>query len=163
MEQKEFSLQYNCYKDSTEMEPNDAELLGKAREAVKTSYSPYSKFAVGAAIRLANGKIVMGSNQENAAYPSGLCAERVAMFAAASQFPNVAMTSIAIAIESPDYDTEEPIAPCGACRQVMIEYEHLHQHPMHVIMDTKKGNIVRVNKASDLLPFDFHANHLKKL
>lgn len=162
MEQKEFSLQYSCYKDSSEMEPTDAELLAKAREAVKTSYSPYSKFAVGAAVKLANGQIVMGSNQENAAYPSGLCAERVAMFAAAAQFPNVAMESIAIAIESPHHDTEGPIAPCGACRQVMIEYEHLHQHPMHVIMDAEKGNVVKVNKASDLLPFDFHADHLKK-
>ncbi len=162
MEQKEFSLQYNCYKDSTEMNPSDAELLTKAREAVKTSYSPYSKFAVGAAVKLSNGQIVMGSNQENAAYPSGLCAERVAMFAAAAQFPNEAIESIAIAIESPKHDTEGPIAPCGACRQVMIEYEHLHQHPMSVIMDAEKGNVVKVNKASDLLPFDFHADHLKK-
>lgn len=162
MIKKEYTFKYNCYKDTTEMESADAELLNKARQAVKTSYSPYSKFAVGAAVELANGQIVMGSNQENAAYPSGLCAERVAIFAAASQFPNEAIVSIAIAIESPNHDTEEPIAPCGACRQVMIEYEHLHNHPMNIIMDAEKGSIVKVNKASELLPFDFHADHLKK-
>ncbi len=162
MEQKEFSLQYNCYKDSSEMESSDAELLAKARQAVKTSYSPYSNFAVGAAVKLSNGEIVTGSNQENAAYPSGLCAERVAMFAAAAKFPNESMVSIAIAIESPHHDTEGPIAPCGACRQVMIEYEHLHHQHMNVIMDAENGNVVKVNKASDLLPFDFHADHLKK-
>ncbi len=162
MEQKEFSLRYTCYDDSSEMKSEEVSLINQAKEAIKTSYSPYSKFAVGAAVKLANGQVVLGSNQENAAYPSGLCAERVALFAAAAQFPGVAIDSIAITVESPEHDTVGPIAPCGACRQVMIEYEHLHNSPMKVIMCGEQGSIVSVDKASSLLPFDFHADQLKK-
>jgi cytidine deaminase len=162
MDKKEFKFQYQSYSSLTELTSTDANLLTEAKEAIKTSYSPYSQFAVGAAVLLANGKIVKGSNQENAAYPSGLCAERVALFSAASQYPGIAVESIAIAINAKNHNTDSPIAPCGACRQVMIEYEHLHQHPMRVIMHGEGGNINAIDQARDLLPFDFHADHLKK-
>ncbi len=162
MEKRKFSIEYMCYSSPLEMSKEDAKLLIEAQEAVKTSYSPYSNFAVGAAVKLANGTVVRGSNQENAAYPSGLCAERVALFSAASQYPGVAIDSIAITVNSPHHDSETPIAPCGACRQVMIEYEHLNNKPMKVIMHGESGKTFVVEQACDLLPFDFHADHLKK-
>ena len=162
MVKKEFKFQYATYVHPTEMEAQDSYLLEQAKEALLTSYSPYSQFAVGAAVLLANGEIIKGSNQENAAYPSGLCAERVALFAAASQFPKVPIDAIAIAVKSALNDPKSAIAPCGACRQVIIEYEHLYQSDIKIIMHGEGGNVNLINRAKDLLPFDFHADHLKK-
>ncbi len=105
------------------MAADDKLLLEKAEEAVHKAYAPYSEFKVGAALRLANGAVIQGNNQENAAYPSGLCAERVALFYASAQFPSIAVEAIAITVNSPNGLLETPIPPCGACRQVMAETE----------------------------------------
>lgn len=161
MEKKELKLTYACYKQLSELDVQDQELIVQAQDAIKGSYSPYSHFAVGAAVKLSNGIIIKGSNQENAAYPSGLCAERVALFSAGSKYPGVAIEAIAISVNSPYTESESPLAPCGACRQVMIEYEHLHKKPMRVLMYGRNGDIIIIEKAKDLLPFNFQADYLK--
>jgi cytidine deaminase len=162
MDIKNFNFQYTEFESSKELESADSILLAKAKEAIAGSYSPYSQFAVGAAVRLANGQIVKGSNQENAAYPSGLCAERVALFSASSQYPEVAIEAIAIAAKPLGEDSDAAIVPCGACRQAMLEYEHLSQKPMKVFMHGESSTIRFFHSAADLLPFNFIADHLKK-
>lgn len=140
----------------------ESKLLENAVDALSSSYAPYSEFHVGAAVLLEDGTVVKGSNQENAAYPSGLCAERVALFAASSSFPNVKIKAIAITVQSKKAELTEPLSPCGACRQVLSEYEHLHNSPIKVIMRGNIGKIRVLNQAADLLPFVFKADYLKK-
>src|SRR6188508_1372094 len=112
------------FETSNQLNAEDQKLLGKARETVQNAYAPYSNFYVGAAVLLDNGVTVIGNNQENASYPLGLCAERVAIFAASAQYPGIAIKSIAITARSNQFVIDKPIAPCGACRQAIAEYEH---------------------------------------
>ena len=111
------------YKSMEDLPKEDLELLKLAKKAVKSAYAPYSQFFVGAAILLENGKISIGNNQENAAYPSGLCAERVAIFHASAKYPNIPIKKIAVSVVSKNQIINEPVSPCGACRQVISEYE----------------------------------------
>ena len=130
------------------------ELVDIAKEMTKAAYSPYSRFSVGAALRLADGTIVRGCNQENAAYPSGLCAERTAMFAASANHPGKAMVSIAIVGGFDQRVATTPCSPCGACRQVMAEYQTLYGKPMRIIMfGTEKTWVF--DRVDDILPFIF--------
>ncbi|MDR0828978.1 MAG: cytidine deaminase [Prevotellaceae bacterium] len=122
MIEREITVPFSIFRYE-ELEPNIQKLVEKAKEQTKKSYSPYSKFCVGAAVLLDNGEIFTGSNQENVAYPSGLCAERVAMLYANSQFPENKPVAIAIAAKNDDGFVEKPIMPCGACRQVLLETE----------------------------------------
>ena len=131
-----------------------------AKEQTKHSYCPYSGFHVGAAAKLANGVIVPGCNQENAAYPSGLCAERTALFAAGAQYPEEPVTMLAIACFTDGHFTAEPGAPCGACRQVMLETEHRYGGKMQVLLYGEKGTYV-IDSAADLLPLIFVSENLK--
>jgi len=151
------------YQSFDELSPSDRKLLDNAQLACKSAYAPYSKFKVGAAVLLENGEIVRGNNQENAAYPSGLCAERVAMYYASANYPNIAMLAIAVAVESDSVGFEKPLAPCGSCRQVMAEYEYLFQIKMRVILSEPGGHVQIINGISDLLPFTFNAKELKGL
>lgn len=162
MEIKEVKIRYEIYQSIEELNIEDKHLFEKALAAAYSAYAPYSGFNVGAAILLDNGQIVTGNNQENAAYPSGLCAERVAMFAASSQFPNAIMTTIAITAFSEKFEITFPITPCGSCRQVMSEYETKQKEPMKVILMGAKNNIQIIHNISDLLPFMFHADELKQ-
>ncbi|MEI6696038.1 MAG: cytidine deaminase [Bacteroidota bacterium] len=162
MQEKEIKILFTIYQSIEELSKEDQFLLEKALIASKSAYAPYSGFNVGAAILLENGTIVTGNNQENAAYPSGLCAERVAMFAASSQFPNVAMKVIAITANSKKFEVNIPISPCGSCRQVMSEYETKQNKPMKVILRGAKGDIQVINTIAGLLPFMFHADELKQ-
>ena len=148
------SFDYQEYASFEEMEPQDAELVRAAIEARQTSYAPYSTFNVGAAVRLEDGTIVTGSNQENSAYPSGLCAERTAMFAASANHPGKAMVSIAIVGGFHGKMDEDPCSPCGACRQVMAEYQMLGRRPMSVIM-AGAGKTLKFARVDDVLPFIF--------
>lgn len=139
--------------------PTDQELLAAARKAAEAAYAPYSHFFVGAAVRLSSGLIVQGANQENVAYPSGLCAERVALFSAFSQYPNGELDSIAItamtASENGTYVyTAMPITPCGACRQVLCEYAARASNPVRVLLGGTK-EIWIIDDARQLLPFAF--------
>lgn len=142
------------------LEKSDLHLLELARQSCNMSYSPYSKFAVGAAIQLEDGTIVQGSNQENAAFPSGTCAERCAMFYANSMYPRTAPLAIAIAAKNEKGEfTEEPISPCGACRQVLIESEHRYGKKLRVILSGREVCYI-IETATQLLPFAFNAESM---
>ena len=154
MTKKSITIDYTEYKSAAEMEPQDRELVDAALEARSGSYAPYSKFHVGAALRLADGTIVKGANQENVAYPSGLCAERTAMFAAGANHPGVAFDTLAIVGANGDEVCEMPAAPCGACRQVMAEYQKKHNRPRKIILVGAR-RIRKFACVDDLLPFIF--------
>ena len=148
------SFNYREYSSIEEMEPRDRELVEAAIDAQKGSYAPYSKFNVGAAVRLDDGTIVKGANQENSAYPSGLCAERTAMFAANAQNPGKAMTALAIVGGFDHTVSDTPCTPCGACRQVMAEYQNLGGRPLEVIM-FGAAQTWKFDRVDDILPFIF--------
>ena len=147
-------INYQEYKSPAEMSAEDQKLVAAAHEARKGSYSPYSNFQVGAALRLVNGLIVKGANQENAAYPSGLCAERTAMFWASANYPDVAFDTLAISAADHGVLCELPASPCGSCRQVMAEYEKKYGRPLKVILVGAK-RIRKFSKVEDLLPIIF--------
>ncbi|MEL5896248.1 cytidine deaminase [Bacteroides sp. GD17] len=147
--------------DLEELSESDRELLGAACEATNRSYAPYSHFSVGAAARLASGAIVTGSNQENAAYPSGLCAERTTLFYANSQYPDQAVETLAIAARNERGEfLEDPIPPCGACRQVMLETEKRFNRPMRILLYGRKG-IYELKSVGALLPLSFDASAME--
>jgi cytidine deaminase len=135
-------------------------LINKAKEQVNNAYAPYSKFHVGAAIELENGKIITGSNQENSAYPSGLCAERVAMFYANAKYPNVAVKTIAIAAFTNGNFLEEPVTPCGSCRQVLLETEMRFEKNITILLYGTK-NVYQLENVKQLLPLCFEKSSLK--
>jgi cytidine deaminase len=148
------------YKSIKDLILKDAELLVAAKKMVKTAYAPYSEFHVGAAVLLENGEIIAGNNQENAAYPSGLCAERVALFYAGSQYPTIAIKTIAISVKSKNVIISEPLSPCGGCRQVIAEYENKFKKPIRIIMSGEKGQIYIANSIESLLPLMFSKKYL---
>ena len=155
-------IQIEEYDQISDLNAVDRLLLEKAWKACDSAYAPYSKFNVGAAVLLANGKIVSGNNQENAAYPSGLCAERVAMYYASAHYPGVAMKAIAVAVKSDEVPLDEPASPCGSCRQVMAEYEYLYHTKLRVILGSPHTKIQILNGIASLLPLTFYAEGLKK-
>jgi cytidine deaminase, homotetrameric len=144
-----------------ELDANDRSLIEAAKDATNGSHSPYSNFKVGAAVLLEDGNVVTGSNQENAAYPSGLCAERTALFAACHNHPERRITALAIAARNSQGWTALPITPCGACRQVMAEIESFFETPIRTLLYGKQETIVIENGASTLLPFCFGAKSLE--
>lgn len=154
MTDKEIRIAFREYDSIEQLEAGDIMLAKAAIEAMELSYAPYSKFNVGAAVRLDDGEIVKGANQENAAYPSGLCAERTAMFYAGASRPDKAMTGIAIAAGQDGKLTESPATPCGACRQVMAQYQLKGGQPMTVIL-IGASKVWKFNKVDDLLPLIF--------
>jgi len=129
---------------------------------LKSAYAPYSKFHVGAAILLDDGTIVKGNNQENVAYPSGLCAERVALFYASSSFPGKKILKIAISAMSEEFEVDYPITPCGACRQALLEYENNHESDIEVLLAGQSGKVIVVPSISWLLPLSFSEGKLKR-
>ncbi|MBQ6652313.1 MAG: cytidine deaminase [Prevotella sp.] len=137
-----------------ELAPADRELVEKAIEATANSYAPYSHFNVGAAIRLDDGRVMIGANQENAAFPCGLCAERTAIFAAQAQCPDQPITAIAIAAKNQSGLLSTPISPCGQCRQVMLEIEDRYKRPLRILLYGTSGIIV-VDSTKDLMPLSF--------
>lgn len=154
MKERALRIQLAEYDRLDELSEKQAHLVKKAIEAAKNAYAPYSAYKVGAAALLKNGEIITGNNQENAAYPSGLCAERVAIFYAGSQYPDVPVDAIAITAIQEGSIQEEPVSPCGGCRQVLLEKENLGSSPMQVILYGGK-RIQVLNRASDLLPLPF--------
>lgn len=145
----------DVFDDFSEL-PNDIKsLMNKAKEARLKAYAPYSNFLVGAAILLDNGEIITGSNQENASYPSGLCAERTAIFYAGSQFPNAKVQTMAIIAGSIHNKTTTPIPPCGACRQSIAEYEVKQEAPIEIYFMGESGTVVKSNSLANLLPLMF--------
>ncbi|MGM9711229.1 MAG: cytidine deaminase [Prevotella sp.] len=152
---KEIKLQTTIrLAQSEELSEEDRLLVQRAIEATASSYSPYSHFAVGAALRLTDGTIVIGSNQENAAFPSGLCAERTAIFAAGATHPDQAVTTLAIAARNEAGLTAEPASPCGACRQVILEVEQRYKCPVRILLYGTNGVYI-INSVRELLPLCF--------
>jgi cytidine deaminase len=162
MKQVTHSFDYQVYDSATELQTADRELLTSAKEAIAGSYAPYSHYHVGAAVRLANGTIVKGSNQENMSFPAGLCAERVAVFAAASEFPRVQVAAIAISAQSDDFDVNEPVPPCGMCRQAIMEYEIKFGNRIRLILGGRTGQVFVFNGMGSLLPLAFVEKGLAK-
>lgn len=143
-----------CFAQPEELSEDDKQLVERAIEATASSYSPYSHFAVGAALRLSDGTIVIGSNQENAAFPSGLCAERTAIFAAGATHPDKAVMALAIAARNEAGLTAEPVSPCGACRQVILEVEQRYNCAVRILLYGTNGVYI-INSIRDLLPLCF--------
>jgi cytidine deaminase len=160
MQKIETCSAYELYNAIDELNAEDKNLLLQAQKATQTAYAPYSDYHVGAAVLLENGVVVTGSNQENAAYPSGLCAERVAVFAAGAHNPDVKIKSIAIAAYAGNNPAPRPVSPCGDCRQVMAEYEHRYKHAIRLIMQGENGKVIIIDNVKALLPFMFSSDNL---
>lgn len=148
------------FNDITELPSDVQELMNKAVEARKKAYAPYSKFHVGVAILLANNQVILGNNQESAAYPSGMCAERVAIWNASSEFPGVVVKKLIITASSQNTKVDTPIGPCGACRQTLSEYEINQKEPIEVYFMGEVGEVVKTSSLLSLLPFSFDSSYL---
>jgi len=159
MEKIAISCILTVYNEISSLSNEQQQLIVAATGALESAYAPYSKFKVGAALLMEDDTIVTGSNQENAAYPSGLCAERVAFFTAASQFPNKKIKAVAI---TTSYPMDQPIAPCGACRQVMAEYELKQDSAIEMILHANQQNIYTLQSCRDMLPLYFSGEWLKQ-
>lgn len=157
----EVKVIYQCLSSEAELNEADLELFHQAVSAIQGAHAPYSQFQVGAAVRLTNGSIVQGSNQENASFPLGLCAERVAIAAAVSQFPHVPATTIAVSYHTDKGSNNHPITPCGMCRQVMVEYERAWKTKLRLILAGQSGPVWVIDSAHDLLPLGFSASDLE--
>lgn len=161
MKKQEITISYTVYASEKELKTEDLQLLQEARKVLAQSHSPYSKFRVGAAILLENGAIVAGANQENAAYPMCLCAERVALAAAVVQHPGVAVRKMAITVASPSGKVTVPAAPCGACRQVISETEDRQKgQAVEIILQGETGPVYHLPNGRSLLPFAFDGGFL---
>ena len=160
MKKQQLTTEYTLFDKIGELSPEDQELMKSAIQTRKTAYSPYSKFSVGTAILLDNGSVVIGSNQENAAYPSGLCAERVAIFSANAQYPKNKILKLAISASSSRKKVSEPVAPCGACRQSISEYEVKQNSPIEILFMGETGSVIKVSSLKDLLPLSFDRSFL---
>lgn len=162
MKKTELKLSIIEYDSMNELDKDDYMLLRKAKDAVNAAYAPYSEYFVGAAALLENGQIFIGNNQENVAYPSGLCAERVAVFAAAANYPNVAVKAVAITSRAANFEVNEPVTPCGSCRQALAEYENLYHNKIRIILMGETGKVMVIESIGELLPLMFNAVELKK-
>ena len=161
MQEKKIQLSFITAHIS-ELSENEQQLVDNAKSALKTAYAPYSGFLVGSSVLLENGEIINGSNQENVAYPSGLCAERVALFYAGARYPDVKVKKIAVSVLSKNFEVTEVVSPCGACRQVMAEYEEKQEEAIKVILHSPTDEVLIANTVEDLLPFMFKSPLLKK-
>ncbi len=160
MEEKKLIISYRILQYG-ELSQKYQNLIYEAKKQVENAYAPYSNFKVGASVLMNNGAVVGGNNQENAAYPSGLCAERVALFSACSQYPKESVKAIAIAAYTNDAFLDFPITPCGSCRQVLIECESKFNEPIDILLYGSK-EVYLIKSSFDLLPFAFKPESLNK-
>ncbi|MGL4908721.1 MAG: cytidine deaminase [Bacteroidales bacterium] len=160
MERKDINIPVEFYATTSELSELECSLVEKAKEATQNAYAPYSQFLVGAAVLLDNGEIILGNNQENIAYPSGLCAERTALFYAGAKYPNTAVKAIAIAAQTQGKFVTNPIPPCGACRQVMAECELRAKSPIRVLMASQE-QVIAVHSVASLLPLSFDLSSMQ--
>lgn len=160
MKKIQINTTFTAYDSIDSLDDQTKGLMLKAVEVRKHAYAPYSKFRVGAAILLENGKVVIGNNQESAAYPSGLCAERVAIFQAGSLYPDTKILKIAISATSDIHPTQRPTPPCGACRQSISEYEQKQDIPIELYFMGETGEVFKSDSLENLLPLSFHKDFL---
>jgi cytidine deaminase len=161
MQKKEFGFFYEIYDSVEELSNEDAQLLNEARAVTKHAYAPYSHFRVGTVAKLENGQFVSGTNQENASFPVGICAERVLLSTASSLYPGVSIDTLAVSYDNENGPSDQPISPCGICRQSLQEYEQRTGRPIRLILGGQKGKIFILSKAGLLLPFAFTSDELK--
>ncbi len=155
MHENKFEFSYKVYDGIDELPEEQRTLLKRAQQVSEQAYAPYSHFHVGAVAKLSNGEIVTGTNQENASYPVGLCAERVLLATASSLFPNVPIELIAVSYKSEKQKNDHPVAPCGMCRQSLQEFEGRVNHPVQLILGGVTGEVFVIDSASKLLPLAF--------
>ncbi|HQA74468.1 MAG: cytidine deaminase [Flavobacterium sp.] len=160
MKKLEIKTTFEVFNTIDDLSSEVKALMQQAIEIRKSAYAPYSKFRVGAAILLDNGKIVLGSNQENAAYPSGLCAERVAIFQAGAIYPDAKIIKLAISAASDNNPTLSPIPPCGGCRQSIAEYEFKQNTPIEIFFMGESGEVYKSDSINNLLPLTFDKTSL---
>lgn len=158
---RKISFEYNEYGSLAELEPSDRALMEAAVQARSHAYAPYSGFRVGAAVLMDNGEVVIGNNQENASFPSGLCAERVAVFQAGARFPGIRVKAIAITAQSERKVVALPAAPCGNCRQAIAEYEQRQETGIRILLMGASGPVYECHSISDLLPLGFGPSNLQ--
>jgi len=149
------------FESVSELPKSIQKLMDKAHRASEHAYAPYSSFMVGVALLLDSGEIIIGNNQENAAYPSGMCAERVAIYQAGAQFPNSTFVALALTAKSMKQKNTTPVPPCGACRQAIAEYEVKQDSPIAIYFMGESGNVVKSNSIKELLPLIFDNSYLK--
>lgn len=155
MKKIQFSASFEEYADKEELDILEKKMMNLAIEARDRSYSPYSQFSVGAAVLLENGEIITGNNQENAAYPSGMCAERVAIWTASALYPDVKIIKLVLSGRSKLRMVQTPVSPCGGCRQVLSEYESKQESDIEIYFTGETGKVVKTSSVKDLLPFSF--------
>jgi cytidine deaminase len=161
MNKQEYQFDYEVYQSIDELSEEDKWLLDEAREATQHAYAPYSRFLVGAVARLSNGEIVRGSNQENASFPAGLCAEQVVMASIASQYQKMPIDTLAISYNNTNGESNHPISPCGICRQAMQEYKEKTKQPIRLILGGMHGKVFIIPDAGMLLPLSFTSKDME--
>ena len=160
MKDIEIKFSLRMFENIAELTSEDSCLIAAARDALKNAYAPYSKFRVAASVLLENGKIVSGTNQENASFPVGICAEGTALSAVSSLYPDVAVKKIAITVKSGTHVIDHPVAPCGICRQRILEYETRFNSAIEMILVGEKGPIYSIQSVKDILPLNFSKSDL---
>jgi cytidine deaminase len=162
MQQEEYHFKYEVYNTIDELIPSDIDILHQAKVVAEKAYAPYSHFLVGAAALLSNGKIITGTNQENASYPVGVCAERTLLAAAGTVYPEAHIITMAITYFNEDGKNDTPISPCGMCRQALLEHETRYQHPVRLILSGREGPVYIIPQSNQLLPLNFSAKDFKR-
>lgn len=160
--QKKFEFEYQEFDTMDSLPKEDAALLNAAFDATSSAFAPYSKFKVGAAARLSNGQIILGSNQESASYPVGICAERTLLNSIGSQYPKETITAMAISYVPHGAASDHPLSPCGMCRQSLLDYELRYKAPIKLILAGKTGIVMVIPSAQNILPFGFTGSILGK-
>jgi cytidine deaminase len=163
MHEKRYSFAFKVYNAIDELNNEDAMLLQKARETTHSAYAPYSQFSVGAVARLKSGAFVHGTNQENASFPAGICAERVLLSSASSQHPAETTEAIAISYYNHNGVSDRPVSPCGICRQTLLEYEERQQQAIRLILGGMEGEVYVIPEASFLMPLSFGSKNMKTI
>ncbi|HEU0064958.1 MAG TPA: cytidine deaminase [Flavisolibacter sp.] len=161
MKENKFEFNYIVYDSIEELQEDEKWLLNEAREVTAQAYAPYSNFQVGAVAKMANGEVISGSNQENASFPVGLCAERVLLASISSRFPKIPVQTIAISYKSDHQKSDHPISPCGICRQSLQEFEIRGSQPIKLILGGMTGPVYVIDSASRLLPLAFTSEELR--
>lgn len=161
MQEKEISIRIQIYDGTADLPQSEKDLIAEATKALDKSYSPYSGFKVGSAALLENGAMISGANQENASYPVCVCAEVVMLSACSAQHPGVAIRKVAITTHSGKGSSDSPKAPCGQCRQTLLEFEKRSNHDIEIIMHGENGQVYKVGSVKDLLPLYFSGADLK--
>lgn len=161
MKKESYPFDITVYESIDEMNLDDAALLREARLTTKNAYAPYSHFNVGAFAKLVNGETISGTNQENASYPAGICAERTLMATAAVLYPGVAIETMAISYHNLNGHSNKPVSPCGICRQTLVEFQKRTSHPIRIILSGMEGEVQIIENSAALLPLGFTSDDMK--